>query len=219
MQKALPLNILEKPKELPNYLKIIDDWEEKPLAEKNSITDSELFIKKAFEESPEKGCELLFRRYYKVLCSHAVRFVYSKEIAEDLVSDVFCKLWKNKSYQSITSSYRLYLFRCVRNESYNYLRLEFHHTTEIDLANSQESPVSQRPDNIMQFEEVFKQVESLVESLPPQCRSIFLMNRFEGKKYQEIAKIQQLSVKTVEAHISKALGIIRKGLKEHWMSP
>jgi len=184
---------------------------------KGAVHDSDLFIRKAFEENPRQGCELLFRRYHQVLCSHAVRFVYSREIAEDLVGDVFCKLWKNKAYENITSSYRFYLFRCVRNEAYNYLRLEFRKTESMEVAEQQESSRSQRPDHITQFEEVFAQVEVLIESLPPQCRKVFLMNRFEGKKYQEIADETGTSIKTVEVHIGKALAILRKGLKEHWI--
>lgn len=185
--------------------------------EKAAGNDTELFIRRTFAESPKKGCELLFRRYHQALCSHAVRFVYSKETAEDLVSEVFCKFWKTKAYETVTSSYRYYLFRSVRNEAYNYLRLEFQQLDDIDTAAVREDAFSQRPDQILQFEEVFHQVEDLVESLPPQCRKVFLLNRFEGKKYQDIATELGISIKTVEVHIGKALGIVRKGLKDHWL--
>lgn len=179
--------------------------------------DSELFTRLAFDEDPRKGCELLFRRYYQMLCNHAVRFVYSRETAEDIVSDVFCKFWKTKAYEGITSSYRYYLFRSVRNEAYNYLRLEFQELDDIDRAMVQESTPSQRPDQILQFEEVLHKIEELVERMPPQCRKVFLLSRFEGKKYQAIALELGLSVKTVEVHIVKALSIVRQGLKEHWL--
>ncbi|CAN5400207.1 RNA polymerase sigma-70 factor [soil metagenome] len=188
------------------------------VVEENPVgNDTELFIRRTFAESPKKGCELLFRRYHQALCSHAVRFVYSKETAEDLVSEVFCKFWKTKAYETVTSSYRYYLFRSVRNEAYNYLRLEFQQLDDIDTAAVREDAFSQRPDQILQFEEVFHQVEDLVESLPPQCRKVFLLNRFEGKKYQDIATELGISIKTVEVHIGKALGIVRKGLKDHWL--
>ncbi|GAB4033890.1 RNA polymerase sigma-70 factor [Spirosoma gilvum] len=179
--------------------------------------DTELFIRRAFAESPQKGCELLFRRYHQALCSHAVRFVYSKETAEDLVSDVFCKFWKTKAYESVTSSYRFYLFRSVRNEAYNYLRLEFQELDDIENAETRETASSQRPDQVLQFEEVFRRVEDLVEALPPQCRKVFLLSRFEGKKYADIAAELCISIKTVEVHMVKALGIVRKGLKDHWL--
>ncbi|QHV98776.1 RNA polymerase sigma-70 factor [Spirosoma endbachense] len=179
--------------------------------------DTELFIRRAFAESPQRGCELLFRRYHQALCSHAVRFVYSKETAEDLVSEVFCKFWKTKAYESVTSSFRYYLFRSVRNEAYNYLRLEFQELDNIETAETQEGLFSQRPDQVLQYEEVVHRVEDLVESLPPQCRKVFLLSRFEGRKYQDIATELGISIKTVEVHIVKALSIVRKGLKDHWL--
>ncbi|MVM33011.1 RNA polymerase sigma-70 factor [Spirosoma sp. HMF4905] len=187
------------------------------MEEKTVGNDTELFIRRTFEESPQKGCELLFRRYHQALCNHAVRFVYSKETAEDLVSDVFCKFWKTKAYENVTSSYRYYLFRSVRNEAYNYLRLEFQELDDIETADLQEGAFSQRPDQIVQFEEVLHRVEEMIESLSPQCRKVFLLSRFEGKKYQDIATELGLSIKTVEVHIGKALSTVRKGLKDHWL--
>lgn len=193
--------------------------QEVEIAQEGSVgSDTEFFTRQAFAESPQKGCELLFRRYHQALCSHAVRYVYSRETAEDLVSDVFCKFWKTKAYENITSSYRYYLFRSVRNEAYNYLRLEFQGLDDIETALVQEEAFSQRPDQIMQFEEVLHKVEDLVAGLPPQCRKVFLLSRFEGKKYQDIATEMGLSPKTVEVHIVKALSIVRKGLKNYWLT-
>lgn len=189
-----------------------------PVMKRSAAMDTELFTRLAFDESPQKGCELLFRRYHQTLCSHAVRYVYSKETAEDIVSEVFCKFWKTRAYENITSSYRYYLFRSVRNEAYNYLRLEFRKLENIETAMVREDAFSQRPDQILQFEEVLHKVEDLVETLPPQCRKVFLLSRFEGKKYQDIAAELGVSPKTVEVHIGKALSIIRKGLKDHWLT-
>ncbi len=104
--------------------------EDKPRSQE---IDSALFLKNTFEENPSKGLELLFRRFYKPLCSHAVRFVYSKQIAEDLVSEVFFQFYRTKSYENITSSYTSYLFRAVRNECFTHLRREFGKTDIIEL--------------------------------------------------------------------------------------
>ncbi|WP_247235550.1 RNA polymerase sigma-70 factor [Telluribacter sp. SYSU D00476] len=181
----------------------------------NQHPDSEFFIRKTFEECPRKGSELLFRRYYKVLCSHAVRYIYSKEIAEDLVSEVFYKFWKTRAYEAVTTSYRFYLFRCVRNEAYNYLRQEFKNLEGIEMAETKESSPAQRPDHITQLDEIQTRLESLVDSLSPQCRKVFLMNRFDGMKYKDIADELGISVKTVEVHMSKALQTVRQGLRDH----
>lgn len=209
----------ERPKpQLDSNESVSQDQDDEPNHEQLAGSDTEFFTRLAFQECPRKGCELLFLRYHQALCSHAVRYVYSKETAEDIVSDVFCKFWKTKAYENITSSYRYYLFRSVRNEAYNHLRLEFKKLEDIDTALINEEAFSQRPDQIMQFEEVLHKVEDLVELLPPQCRKVFLMSRFEGKKYQDIASELGLSIKTVEVHIVKALGIVRKGLKNHWLA-
>lgn len=179
--------------------------------------DSEWVIRNGFDRSARHGFELLFTRYHKVLCSHAARFVYSEAVAQDIVSDVFCKLWKSRAYESINTSYRFYLFRSVRNEAYNYIRLEFQPMEQLEAAEYQMSGSGHWPDMITQYEEVLQRVERIVHSLPPQCRKIFLLSRFEGKKYQEIADELGISIKTVEVHISRALISMRQGLKEHWI--
>ena len=177
--------------------------------------DDEIFIKKALQSNPKYGCELLFRKYYKPLCNHAIRYVYSKEIAEDLVSDVFCKFWKNESYKNITSSFRYYLFRSVRNTAFTYLRSEFNATEKFDNINFVEASENLKADSICMYEETLHRVKLLVDSMPPQCKKIFLLSRFESKGNKEIAAELNLSLKTIEAHMGKALGIMRKGLKDY----
>ena len=177
--------------------------------------DDEIFIKKALQLNPKDGCELLFRRYYKPLCSHAIRYVYSKEIAEDLVSDVFCKFWKNESYKNITSSFRFYLFRSVRNTAFTYLRSEFNTVERSEKYDMLEVTENLKADSICIYEETLARVKLLVDSMPPQCKKIFLLSRFESKGNKEIAEELNLSLKTIEAHMGKALGIMRKGLKDY----
>ena len=181
----------------------------------DSVIDDEILIKRAFADSPEAGCELLFRRYHRALCSHAMRFVYSREMAEDVVSDVFCKIWKNSSFESVTSSYRYYLFRSVRNEAYSHLRDEFSKLDSLETSQLPAAPAAQRPDHITQFEETYHRVKELVEQLPPQCRKVFLMSRFEGMSYKEIAEQLGVSVKTVDTHLVKAVKLVRGGLTDY----
>ena len=179
--------------------------------------DSELFIRKTFDSDPKKGCELLFRLYYKPLCTHAVRFVYSREIAEDLVADIFYNFWNTQAFSQIEHSYRAYLFRSVRNRAYNYLMNELKKNDSLDTVLQLESASSDAPERMMQFEELYRKVDELVATLPPQCQKVFIMNRFEGKKNREIADELQLSIRTVETHIGKALAVLRNGLKHIWI--
>ncbi len=178
------------------------------------ITDVEVFIRKTFEADPRKGCELLFRHYYQPMCSHAVRFLFSKAIAEDLVSEIFYQFYVNQTYTSVTSSYRAYLYKAVRHRAYNYLRKEIKHSTDGDT----EFPEAEnlQPDAILQYEELYHDVENAINSLPAQCRKIYLMHRFEDKKYGAIAEELQLSPRTVEAQIRKASHFLRDFLKKKW---
>ncbi len=180
--------------------------------------DKELFIKKAFEDDPKKGLELLFREYYAPLCSHAVRFVYSQEIARDLVSDLFCAFYHKALYTKIDSSYRAYLYRCVRNDALKYLQREAGRYAESSgpyPLNRQTETVT--PEDLLRYEELAEKIETVVKSLPPQSQKVFLMNRYQGKKYQEISSELQISTKTVEAHMTKALSILRKALQTDWL--
>lgn len=182
--------------------------------------DSAVFLKAAFESDPSQGLALLFRRFYNPLCSHAVRFVYSKQVAEDLVSEVFFQFYRTKAYENINSSYTSYLFRCVRNECYTYMRKEFGKTDSLESsAEHNFSSYHQQPDAEIHYNHLFLKVNEVISQLPMQCQRVFLMSRFESKKYNEIADELHISPKTVEVHISKALKYLRNALGGEWMTP
>ncbi|SDH48748.1 RNA polymerase sigma-70 factor, ECF subfamily [Dyadobacter soli] len=183
----------------------------------NPVRDDEHLIRLAFATDPVSGCELLFRRYYAPLRNHAVRFVYSRQIAEDLVSDVFCTFWDNKLHEQITTSYRAYLFKAVRNRARNYVLWELKKDSngaEEGLLLTDNSP---GPDGTLLLEELRMRLDQSIQNLPNQCRKVFLLSRLEGKSYREIADQTNLSVRTVEVHIRKALSTIRQGLNNEWM--
>jgi RNA polymerase sigma-70 factor (family 1) len=190
-----------------------------PLPEPVTIgsEEPEFFVRKAFESDPQKGCELLFRMYYRSLCTHAVRFVYSKEVAEDIVSEVFYNFWNTEAYRSVSASYRAYLFRSVRNRSYNYLSNDLRKSDPLTDAQQKEAPEYDSPERLMQMDELLKTIDALISALPPQCQKVFLMNRFEGRRNKEIAEELNLSPRTVETHIFKALGVLKNGLKNQWL--
>lgn len=184
-----------------------EDLEAEPIV----VDDDEIFIRKLLESNPEKGYELLFKRYYRSLCSHAVRFLYSKELAEDIVSEVFLVFWQKKIYQQIKTSYRAYLFTSVRHQAFMFLRAELNKHKNIDLVDwKAQADLPITPQQIMQYNELYLQMEEAIKAIPPQAQKVFLMSRFEGKKNQTIADELQVSLKTVEGHITKALSILRK---------
>ncbi len=180
--------------------------------------NQEVIFKKTIKEDPAKGFELIFTAYYKPLCSHAVRFVYSKEIAEDIVEEVFLNFWKRGLYNSVNTSYRSYLYTAVRNSAFNYLKLEFREKFNVDhnaVAEENGGKENDSPEAIMLLAELVHKVEKLISSFPPQCQKVFLLSRFEGKKNREIADELDIKLKTVEAHMMKALGLLKKSLSDY----
>ncbi|QHW00331.1 RNA polymerase sigma-70 factor [Spirosoma endbachense] len=181
------------------------------------LLNDELFIKKALELDYQKGVELLYRRYFQPLCSHAIKFVGGQAIAEDLVSDVFYTVYKDRVFTNIATSYRFYLFRAVRNRAYNFLKWELSRQEPLGVWHDVATAESQQPDAMSQFDELYQVVQQAINSLPVDRRRIYLMNRFEGKRYQEIADELTLSVKTVEVQLYRANKFIRSLLKEKWL--
>jgi RNA polymerase sigma-70 factor (family 1) len=182
-----------------------------------TVTDTEVFIRQAFKTDPRQGCELLFQHYYQPLCNHAVRLLYSKAIAEDLVSEIFYQFYRQGTYQHITSSYRAYLYKAVRNSVINYVRWEANRSADLAACTDYPGLACQQPDAITEYEELYQQVEAAINSLPPQRRKVYLLHRFEHKKYAEIAAELQLSVRTVEVQIRKASHFLKELLRSHWL--
>lgn len=183
----------------------------------SAMPDDELFIRKTLLGSPVMGVDLLYRRYFQPLCSHAVKYVGSRVVAEDLVSEVFCQFYSESLFESITTSYRFYLYRTVRNRAFNYLKRELHRTGSLDEVQEYSLPAEQQPDAISQYEDLVQDVERAINALPVDRRRIYVLRRFEDKKYGEIATELQLSVKTVEVQIYRANRQILALLKDKWL--
>ncbi|WP_338875639.1 RNA polymerase sigma-70 factor [Spirosoma sp. SC4-14] len=189
-----------------NYFRPLHSPERVP-----TVVDNEHVVRSAFAESPQKGFELLFRLYYVPLCSHAVRFVYTREVAEDIVGEVFYQFWKSERYAAVTHTYRTYLYAAVRHRAYNYLRDELTGSrTPASLDDVDEASLDETPQTLIEYDETFQRVEEAIRELPPQCQRVFLMSRFENRKNQEIADELGLALKTVEAHMARALQQLRR---------
>jgi RNA polymerase sigma-70 factor (family 1) len=183
------------------------------------VIDAEALIHKTFAHDVQAGMEMLFRQYYSLLCSHAVRYVGSKAIAEDIVSDILFEFQSKGLATEISSSFRAYLFTSVRNRAYDFLKKEMRHrTTAMENAMSVAIQGSEQPDSITQFEELHNLIESTIDAMPLRRKQVYVMHRFEGKKSREIAIELKVSQRTVEAHIYKAISQVHEALRQHWLS-
>jgi len=166
----------------------------------------------------EYSFELLFRKYYVRLCGFANKFLNDPEESREIVQDVFLGLWEVREDIRPEDSLNSYLFRITQNKCINKLRrrrVESKYTEILQLVYAEKSEIS--PYDSLLGNELEHEISTAVGKLPVKCREIFDLSRMEGLKYSEIATMLQISVKTVEAQMSKALKILRLELKDYLM--
>jgi len=158
--------------------------------------------------------ELLFRSSYVSLVRYARTMMKDQDTAEEIVQDLFFRLWKDKQKLQIESSLNGYLFRAVHNRclhqiSHSKVVEKYAGETAMSASGIEEDAA-----NLVNYNDLQAKIVRILERLPSKCGKIFCMNRFEGLKYSEIAERLSVSVKTVEANMGKALKEFRKALAE-----
>jgi len=153
--------------------------------------------------------ETLFRSYYEPLCRYAYQWVENRETAEEIVQDLFYILWKERQTLQVFTSVNGYLYRSVKNKSLQYV--EKRKVRDAYQKMCAENTILETPTPLeeLEYKELEQHIEETLRRLPERRQKIFRMSRMEGKKYHEIAQELQISVKTVEVEISKALQELR----------
>jgi RNA polymerase sigma-70 factor, ECF subfamily len=161
----------------------------------------------------------LFTHHYRALCNYAMRVVATRETAEEVVSDVFVKLWKNREQIEVHTSFQAYIYRAVRNQALDYLKLRVHRQNERESLDNVQWNMSHAdhfsPAEELSFNEFYDHIEGCIQRLPRQCQVIFRLSREEGLRYRDIAERLDISVKTVETQMSRALKVLRERVPEH----
>jgi len=159
--------------------------------------------------------EELFKTHFKSLYAYANTIVRDEVIAEEMVQNVFFKIWEKKGGSNIQSPALGYLYKSVYHESLNYLK---HQKVKAAYQAHSVYQMKNQTDNASKkiiLSELEQQINKALCELPEQCRTIFQMSRFEEMKYQEIANKLGLSIKTIENQMGKALKILRLKLAEY----
>ena len=163
------------------------------------------------ETDRDKAIELLFRQYYSLVTYAVYRVLPDRDVAEDLAQEVFFDLWRKREKLNITTSLKAYLRRAAVNRTLNHIRdkkMNFEDEEKIPELRSDVATVYQK----LEAEELQQKINKAVDSLPERCRAVFSLSRFEEMSYKEIAAKLDISVKTVENQISKALSVMRTAL-------
>ena len=165
--------------------------------------------------SNEASFEAAFREYYTPLYRVVYPILKSRDSAEDVVQDLFVRLWNKRDSIVISSSLKSYLYRAAINSAFDYLDK---YKKEVQMGGKplKEELVSMNEtEEYLSGKEAERRISEAMEKLPPACRTVFIMSREEDMTYQEIADSLQISIKTVENQIGKALKILREELKPH----
>jgi len=172
-----------------------------------------LLIFKKIKEGDIRTFENLFRSYYEPLCRYARQFVENKDAAEEIVQDLFYVLWKERENLQIFTSINGYLYRSVKNKALQYIEKVKIREDYQNMYAENAGIETFTPQEELEYKELEQQIEGALNHLPERRQQIFHMNRMEGKKYNEIALELHISVKTVEAEVSKTLKVLRNKYK------
>lgn len=159
--------------------------------------------------------EMIFKTYYQPLCNYAYSFVQDRDEAEEIVQSTFLSVWEKRADLAIHTGVKPYLYAMVRNAALNVIKHEKvkqqHASVELAVAEKSVESVT----HTVMASELEDRIYKALNKLPEQCRLVFKLSRFEELKYAEIAEQLNISVKTVENQMGKALKIMREQLKDY----
>jgi len=178
------------------------------------VASYERILLAKLKNDDQSAFTVIFTKYYSDLVRFSFGFTHNADISEEIVQEVFLKFWENRSLLDIHTSLKSFLLKNVQNRSIDSLR----HT---DITNKYISLVlghailSQNDtENYILYSELQTNLNHALDKIPIQYAEVFRMSRMEALKYQEIADKLAISVRTVEARLSKALGMLREELKD-----
>ncbi|NBC67313.1 MAG: RNA polymerase sigma-70 factor [Bacteroidetes bacterium] len=179
----------------------------------------ELELIRKITNGNQKAFEGLFNTYFRYLHNIAYNRLRSKEVAEDIVQDIFTDLWKNRESLEIHTSVKSYLFQATKNRVYKHIRHQSVREKEIYIRRIHDDYYSQntfpQTQKVMEGEELEYLVTEHLGDLPEKSQTIFAMSRDDHFTYREIAEKMNCSPKTVEYHIGKVLQHLRVNLKDY----
>lgn len=173
--------------------------------------DERLF--ESLQRGDKKAFNTFFLRYYPILCAYATQYVGMND-AEEIIQDMMVGIWEKRKEITVDTSLNGYLFRAVRNKCFNHIeKLRVHEQVHFIIAGSMQMQFED-PDFYV-VEELTQKIEEALGRLPETYRQAFVLNRIDGKTYNEIANELGISSKTVDYRIQQALKSLRVELRDY----
>lgn len=170
---------------------------------------------KLLAEGNEQALQLIFNRYYKYLVVTAYNILHDDERAKDMVQEVFFDLWRKRAEVKVQGSLKPYLRRAVVNRAIDVWRSKKRGGTWEEITDHNFEAKETTAQQHLEAADLKRVLHIAVESLPDRCRQVFALSRFEDLTHREIAERLNISVKTIENQMTKALRVIRTVLAQH----
>jgi RNA polymerase sigma-70 factor (ECF subfamily) len=162
----------------------------------------------------ESALKDIFYKYHPAVYQTILKIVIESNTAEDLVQDLFFRFWEKRHQLDIQGELGPYLRRMAVNEGLGYLRKNKKYSIE-DIEEQYNLSADGGTDSLQLHNDLQKAVQDALTHLPPKCRTVFSLSRFEGLSYREIGEEMNISIKTVENQMGKALKVMRALLKDY----
>ena len=176
--------------------------------------DEQEILKLLKADNPET-VKQLFHQFYPFLCNTVFRILKDKALAEDLAQDTFFKFWEKRASIDIQTSLKAYLRRMAVNEALYYIRKNKKFQKDTAIEPGDLGHTTDTVEEKLLHQELEAKIGAAIKTLPPRCQEVFRLSRFEELSYKEIAAKLEISIKTVENQMGKALKILRAALKEY----
>ncbi|WP_437369252.1 RNA polymerase sigma-70 factor [Maribacter litoralis] len=177
----------------------------------SSLENDKLFILQ-LKQNDRHAFNKLFNTYWQPLYISAFNVLKDKNICEEIVQDIFIGIWKNRKNFEIKVSLEKYLFSCVRYQVFNQFRKNQKNLRTELFENLDQRCTYENPESEVLYQELVQKVDSIIEELPEKCRMVYKMSREEQLSHKEISSRLNISPKTVENHITKALFVLRTSM-------
>ncbi|WP_455584284.1 RNA polymerase sigma-70 factor [Bacteroides sp.] len=176
-------------------------------------------IIKKLNEGDHQAYKFIFDHYYALMGAIAYEYVEDYYVSQNIVEDVMMSIWEKRDQLNISTSIKSYLLTSVRNRCIDHLRSQSREAEIFSIESEIGSSSCYIPDQEM-FEQIVlseleTKIEEIIQSMPEECKQVFLLSRYREKSYAEIADELHISVNTVKYHIKKALSLLREELKDY----
>lgn len=186
------------------------------------MTENEKYVFERLRKGDEAAFKVIYNKYVPQLFYFVYEYVPYNDLVENIIQETLMVLWEKKSELADDTNLGAYLFTVAKNNCLYKLRDQRYQRKIFDSTEVNELELKSNLDalgsldtSLLTFTEIGQIINETLEQLPPQCRTVFKLSRFEEKKNKEIAEELGISIKAVEGHITKALKIFRETLKDY----